>query len=99
MLDRADVTSTAGFVDAAPERLIDQIAALAREVAAADGITGPLDADAGLVDAGLTSVGMVNLMIAVEAAFDLTVPRRDMSPQNFRSIRSIADLVQRLTSP
>ena len=98
MLDRLDVTSAAGLFDAAPKRLIDRIAALAGEVAAADGIHTPLDADAGLVDAGLTSIGMVNLMIATEAAFDLTVPRRDMSPQNFRSIRSIADLVQRLTA-
>ncbi len=97
MLNRADGTKS-DLLDASQDSLVEQIAAITGTVAAGDGLTRPLDTDEGLVDAGLTSVGMVNLMIAVEAAFDLTVPRRDMLPQNFRSIRSIADLVRRLTA-
>ena len=45
---------------------------------------------------GLTSLNMVNLMIAVEARFDFLIPTSELHPDNFRSLRSIAALVLRL---
>jgi len=45
---------------------------------------------------GLSSLDMVNLMLAVEAEFDLKIPEADMTPQNFRSISSIDALVTAL---
>ena len=45
---------------------------------------------------GLSSLDMVNLMLAVEAEFDLKIPEADMTPQNFRSISSIDALVTTL---
>jgi len=45
---------------------------------------------------GLSSLDMVNLMLAVEAEFDLKIPEADMTPQNFRSLSAIEALVAAL---
>jgi acyl carrier protein len=39
---------------------------------------------------------MVNLMLAVEAEFDVTIPGPKLVPANFRSIANIAGLVSQL---
>ena len=49
--------------------------------------------DDNLRDAGLTSLDMVNLMLAIEAEFDIEIPQADMTPDNFRSIEAIEALV------
>ena len=46
---------------------------------------------------GLTSLDMVNLMLAVEAEFDVTIPGPKLIPANFRSIKNISGLVSELT--
>jgi acyl carrier protein len=46
-----------------------------------------------LADVGLTSMDMVNLMLGVEAAFDLIIPQSDITPENFQSIETIERLV------
>jgi acyl carrier protein len=56
----------------------------------------PIDCDTDLPSAGLTSMAMVRLMLAVEAAFDLAIPDADLSPENFRSVRALNALVTRL---
>ena len=45
---------------------------------------------------GLTSMDMLNLVLSIEAEFDLTIPESDISPANFRSIASIGRLVAAL---
>ena len=52
--------------------------------------------DANLIDIGLTSVDMVNLMLAVEAEFDVMIPPSEITPENFRSIATIEALISRL---
>jgi len=49
-----------------------------------------------LSDKGLSSLDMVNLMLAVEEEFDIKIPDRDMTPSNFRSIARIDRLVATL---
>ena len=51
---------------------------------------------AGLTDAGLTSMGAVRLMLAIEAEFALAIPDAELTPENFASIQSIEALIQRL---
>ncbi len=46
-----------------------------------------------LVDVGLTSMDMVNLMLAVEAEFDFTIPQSDITPENFQSVATLERLV------
>jgi acyl carrier protein len=52
--------------------------------------------DARLSDLGLSSIKMVSLMLAVEAAFDITIPQTEITPENFHSISTIEALVLRL---
>ncbi len=61
------------------------------------GFKGTLDITQSLTDTGLTSLDMVNLMLAVEAEFDLEIPQAEMTPENFRSIETIERLVKALT--
>ena len=49
--------------------------------------------DQNLTDAGLTSLDMVGLMLAVEDEFGIEIPQRRMTPANFRSIAAIENLV------
>ena len=49
--------------------------------------------DQNLTDAGLTSLDMVNLMLAIEDAFDIEIPQRRMTPANFRTVSAIENLV------
>ena len=46
-----------------------------------------------LVDVGLTSMDMVNLMLAVEAEFDFTIPQAEITPENFQSVETLNRLV------
>ncbi len=52
--------------------------------------------DENLVELGLTSMDMVNLLLAVEAEFDVTVPGTNLNPAHFRSILGIERLVMEL---
>ena len=52
-----------------------------------------------LVDVGLTSMDMVNLMLAVEAEFDFTIPQSEITPENFQSVGTLTRLVMSQLSP
>jgi len=79
------------------EDVMERVAALVSRVMAKQSPTVPIGYDDDLRDAGLSSLGLVNLMLAVETEFDLKVPERDMRPVNFRSIARIAALVRTLS--
>ncbi|QGM98492.1 acyl carrier protein [Methylocystis parvus] len=49
-----------------------------------------------LQELGLTSMQMVNLMLSIEAEFDLTIPSSKLVPSNFRSIENIQALLRDL---
>jgi acyl carrier protein len=59
---------------------------------------GPFPVERQLSELGMTSIKMVNLMLAVEVAFDLSIPQADITPQNFHSLASVEALVARLTA-
>jgi len=46
-----------------------------------------------LADVGLTSMDMVNLMLGVEAEFDLTIPQSEITPDNFQSISALERMI------
>jgi len=71
----------------------DRVTALVRELLAKRSVNRPVGSDEDLAGAGLTSLDMVNLMLAVETEFDLKIPDRDMTPANFRTIARIDALV------
>ncbi len=81
MLDRTDTNST------------ERVAQLVRQLMAKRSISRSVGNDDVLNECGLSSLDMVNLMLAVETEFDIKIPDRDMTPSNFRSIAQIDKLV------
>jgi acyl carrier protein len=73
-----------------------RVAELVRRTFAKRGIERAVADDDDLSESGLSSLDVVNLMLAVESEFDLTIPERDMRPANFRSIARIEALVATL---
>ena len=52
--------------------------------------------DARLSELGMSSIKMVNLMLAVDGEFDLSIPQNDITPDNFRSVASVESMLARL---
>jgi acyl carrier protein len=76
----------------------DRLLALVRQILAKNSITRPVSIDDQLTEAGLSSIDMVNLMLAIEAEFDLMIPASEITPTNFRSISTIEALILRIHS-
>jgi acyl carrier protein len=76
------------------ERLIG----LVRQILGAHAAQRPLPIDARLADLGMSSIKMVNLMLAVEAEFNLVIPQGEITPATFESIASLEALLERLAS-
>lgn len=74
------------------ERLIG----LVRQILGPPAANRPLPIDARLSDLGMSSIKMVNLMLAVEGEFSIAIPQQDITPENFHSIASVEALVSRL---
>ena len=74
----------------------ERITALVQTLLAKRSVQRPIGRDENLTESGLTSLDMVNLMLAVEGEFDLKIPDRDMTPVNFRTIARIEALVAAL---
>ena len=49
-----------------------------------------------LRELGLTSMDMVNIVLKVESVCDVTIPDREITPANFRSVAAIDSLVTSL---
>jgi acyl carrier protein len=78
--------------DGVSERLIS----LARAVLGAGSvIPNPFPLDAQLSDLGISSLKLVNLMLAVEVEFDISIAQADITPENFHSLQTIEMLVDR----
>ncbi len=74
------------------ERLI----LLIRQILGPPAASRPLPIDARLSDLGLSSLKMVNLMLAIEVQFNVAIPAGDITPDNFESITSVEALIHRL---
>jgi acyl carrier protein len=71
----------------------NRLLALVKSILEQNAITAPLSPATLLVDVGLTSMDMVNLMLAVEAEFDFTIPQSEITPENFQSVETLTRLV------
>jgi acyl carrier protein len=73
----------------------DRILALVETILKQNSIAVQVDPESRLVDVGLTSMDMVNLMLGVEAEFDFTIPQPEITPENFQSIRTLESMIVR----
>lgn len=74
-----------------------RLIALVRQIVGAT-VPEPFPAEQKLSELGLSSLKMVNLMLAVELDFDVVIPQQDITPENFFSVASIEALIVRLNS-
>ena len=80
-------------------RVGEQLIELVRQVLGAGSpMPEPVPLDAQLSDLGISSLKMVNLMLAVELEFDIAIPQGDITPENFHSVAAIKTLVVRTLS-
>jgi len=71
----------------------DRIIKLVKGILEQNSLTADITPQAKLVDAGLTSMDMVNLMLGVEAEFDFTIPQSEITPENFQSVETLERMV------
>jgi acyl carrier protein len=74
----------------------ERVAAVVRRLLADRSITRSFTAQEDLRDVGLTSLDMVNLVLAVESELAISIPEAEITPANFRSVAAIDALVQGL---
>jgi acyl carrier protein len=78
------------------ERVSDRLITLVTAVlGAGSAVPKPFPLEAQLSDLGVSSLKMVNLMLAVEVEFDIAIAQGDITPENFHSLKSIEALVDR----
>jgi len=77
----------------------EQLIALVKHLLGANAvIPAPFPVDQQLSDLGVSSLKMVNLMLAVELEFDIAIPQSDITPENFHSVAAIESMVVRTLS-
>lgn len=69
-----------------------RVAEIVAKMLAAKGLQ-PAGPDTNLWESGLASMDIVNLMLAVEEAFDIQLPEELMTPDNFRTVNAIDTLL------
>jgi acyl carrier protein len=71
----------------------NRVTILVTSILAQNGASTDVAPDAKLVDVGLTSMDMVNLMLGIEAEFDFMIPQDLITPENFQSVATLERLV------
>ena len=70
-----------------------RVLALVKAILEQNSIPSEIHPESRLVDAGLTSMDMVNLMLGVEAEFDFTIPQDKITPEHFQSVATLERMV------
>jgi acyl carrier protein len=70
-----------------------RILTLVKSILEQNAITAEIGPETRLVDVGLTSMDMVNLMLGVEAEFDFTIPQSEITPENFQSVKTLERMI------
>lgn len=76
-----------------------RIVSLVRTILDRNAIVADVLPESRLVDMGLTSMDMVNLMLSVEAEFDVTLAQCEITPENFRSVQMIEQMIGKQLQP
>jgi acyl carrier protein len=71
----------------------NRVLALVKAILEQNAMAAEIDPESRLVDVGLTSMDMVNLMLGVEAEFDFTIPQSEITPENFQSVETLQRMI------
>jgi acyl carrier protein len=76
-----------------------RVLGLVKAILQQNAIIAEISRESPLVDVGLTSMDMVNLMLGVEAEFDFTIPQSEITPENFQSVRTLELMIMKQLQP
>ncbi|MEU5646350.1 phosphopantetheine-binding protein [Streptomyces milbemycinicus] len=79
--------------------LMTSVAQAVRRRAETDVPATELDPDADLSSLGLTSLGVAGLLVDLEASLSVRFPEDAVTPEVFRTIRTLTDAVRALGTP
>jgi acyl carrier protein len=79
----------------AEQKVQERVISLVNNILTANAIVVDVFPGSRLADIGMTSMDMVNLMLAVEAEFDMTIPQAEITPENFQSPQTIERMVEK----
>jgi acyl carrier protein len=91
--DLIDATRWKRKMQAFDADLQNRILALVKAILEQNAVSCDIVPESRLVDVGLTSMDMVNLMLAVEAEFDFTIPQAEITPENFQSVKTLERMI------
>ncbi len=77
----------------------DRVLSVVRNVIRQNAITADVHPESRLVDIGLSSMGMVELMLKIEAEFDLILPQLEITPENFQSVKAMERMILNQLGP
>jgi acyl carrier protein len=84
------------MLDGGPSLTRDRLLVLVEQILVKNPAARPVSIDQPLTTTGLSSVDMVQLMLAVEADFDITIPAAKITPEHFRSIATLEALIDNI---
>jgi acyl carrier protein len=94
-ISRGDVVLDPKMIEGVGEQLVWLVK---QTLGAQATVPEPFPREQQLSDLGVSSLKMVNLMLAVELEFDIAIPQSDITPENFHSVAAIQSLVVRTLS-
>jgi acyl carrier protein len=77
----------------------NRVLSVVRIVLQENSIMADVHPESRLVDIGLDSMDMVELMLKVEAEFDLTLPQPEITPENFQSVKTLEVMILNQLGP
>ncbi|OKO88687.1 aminoacyl carrier protein 1 [Bradyrhizobium sp. NAS80.1] len=77
----------------------DRVLSVVRSILEENAINVDVNPESRLVDTGLDSMGMVALMLKVEAEFELTLPQPEITPENFQSVKAMEMMILNQLGP
>ena len=71
----------------------DRLLGLIKNILMQNSISADVYPESRLVDIGLNSMDMVKLMLDIEVEFDFMIPQAEISPENFRSVKTLEQMI------
>ena len=95
--NNASSTGTSLRMQANSPGIRDRLARLVTQaMGPGSSVPEPFPGDRRLVDLGITSLALLNLMLALEAEFDITIPQSEITMENLNTLSSIQSLLERI---
>lgn len=83
-------------MEASTADIRSRVLTVIRNILEQNAIVADIQPETQLVDVGLNSTDMVALMFGVEAEFNMILPQLEITPENFKSVRTLESMIRKL---